>query len=96
MGDIEIFVNACASVILLVSKQQSWKANLPYISAVAEHLGLTPAESQPGGSIGDRILKIVSMDGAWIAGHNIEKEAVRVAEKLFGPTGELAPNFMVK
>jgi hypothetical protein len=65
---------------------------LPRIAAVAETVGVSPAEIDEGGEHFDEIMtRVVALSLTTPT----QADADRTASELFGPAGRLAPGFVV-
>jgi hypothetical protein len=68
----------------------------PRIASVGERLGASMLDLEiGGGEVCDKILRRVGEDGAVIAGLDLAADAERAAEIMFGPGGDIAPDFMI-
>ena len=92
MENIDTLIDCIAGAIVAGNVSGRWRLDLPRIAAVAETVGVLPAEIDEGGehfaAISERIVALGLMTPT-------ESDADRTACELFGPAGSLAPGFLV-
>jgi hypothetical protein len=91
---IAVFIDCVAGCIVIERiTGGKWRLNMPRVAAVGETLGIAPEDLDQGGKHYDDLMARESFFGLTIA---TKRDARLTAEKLFGPKGELAPDFLCK
>jgi hypothetical protein len=91
---IAVFIDCVAGCIVIERVTGGkWRLNMPRVAAVGETLGIAPEDLDEGGKHYDAIMARVSFLGLTM---ETKRDARLTAEKLFGPKGGLAPDFLSK
>jgi hypothetical protein len=93
LDPISIFVDSVAGAIVAAKVSGKWRLNMPRIAAVGETLGIAPADLDEGGKHFETITARIEILGLSMP---TKRDARLTAERLFGPRGKLAPDFLVK